>query len=490
MRRLNRFVQDEEPWKLAKDEGAAERLDQVLYSLAEGLRVGLGPPASVHAGVGRAAAWRARSGGAVDGGGGLRLAPGRGHHGAALAALPAHRAGSGVVVDTHCHLDACDPPDAELVANARAVGVNRIATVGMNDAVDRARDRRRSMSTTAWCAIVGRHPHDSEGWSDSDIEPIERAAADPRARAIGETGLDYFRDRAPHADQRRAFEAHIDLATRSGLPLVVHTREAEDDTFDDPARSRRGPHGGPPLLLGARPPGGVRRARLHVLVRGQRHLHEGHGPAGRRARPARRAAADRDRLALPRAAARARQAERAGERGHHRGDRRGPARHLLRGPRRRWSSATPRGCSRGNRGAAQRAGQPPAHPRVRRAAQPRAGPELPDRRQHPGRDRARRRARSGRRGARGGRRRGRAVGVPRPARRPSARGGDRPLARAGAAGRPGAVPQRHAALRRRRLARPRRARAVARQGRGQPPLRRGRHRDPARARGPARRCAW
>jgi len=80
-------------------------------------------------------------------------------------------------------------------------------------------------------AIVGRHPHYTEGWTDGDIDAIERAAADPRARAIGETGLDYFRDHSPHEDQRRAFEAQIDLAARTGLPLVIHTREAEDDTF-------------------------------------------------------------------------------------------------------------------------------------------------------------------------------------------------------------------------------------------------------------------
>src|SRR5205085_2462397 len=55
--------------------------------------------------------------------------------------------------------------------------------------------------------------------------------AHPRVRAIGETGLDYYRDHAPRADQRRAFEAQIDLAARLGLPLVIHTREAEDHTF-------------------------------------------------------------------------------------------------------------------------------------------------------------------------------------------------------------------------------------------------------------------
>jgi TatD DNase family protein len=80
-------------------------------------------------------------------------------------------------------------------------------------------------------AIVGRHPNEAEGFQPDDIEPIERAAADPRARAIGETGLDYYRDYAPRDDQMRAFEAQVDLAKRSGLPLVIHTRAAEDDTF-------------------------------------------------------------------------------------------------------------------------------------------------------------------------------------------------------------------------------------------------------------------
>src|SRR3954462_11978697 len=80
-------------------------------------------------------------------------------------------------------------------------------------------------------AIVGRHPNEAEGFQPHDIEPIERATDDPRVRAIGETGLDYYRDYAPREDQMRAFEAHIDLAKRRGLPLVIHTRAAEDDTL-------------------------------------------------------------------------------------------------------------------------------------------------------------------------------------------------------------------------------------------------------------------
>jgi TatD DNase family protein len=134
------------------------------------------------------------------------------------------------VIDSHCHLDSCKPPDEELVERARQLGVRKIATVGMNDAsIERALATANAHDGVV--AIVGRHPNEAEGFGPHDIEPIERAAADPRARAIGETGLDYYRDYAPRADQMRAFEAQVDLARRLGLPLVIHTRAAEDDTF-------------------------------------------------------------------------------------------------------------------------------------------------------------------------------------------------------------------------------------------------------------------
>jgi TatD DNase family protein len=134
------------------------------------------------------------------------------------------------LVDTHCHLDSCKTPEFELVENARAAGVTHLATVGMHDeSIARALAAAHEFDDV-W-AIVGRHPHYTEGFGDADLEAIGRAAQDPRARAIGETGLDYFRDRSPREDQRRAFEAQIDLAARAGLPLVIHTREAEEDTF-------------------------------------------------------------------------------------------------------------------------------------------------------------------------------------------------------------------------------------------------------------------
>jgi TatD DNase family protein len=134
------------------------------------------------------------------------------------------------VVDTHCHLDSCEPPDAEIVARAREAGVTRIATVGTDDdSISRALEAARAHDEVA--AIVGRHPHEAEGFGDDDLAAIERAAGDPASCAVGETGLDYYRDRAPREDQRRAFAAQLDLAARLGLPAVIHTREAEDDTF-------------------------------------------------------------------------------------------------------------------------------------------------------------------------------------------------------------------------------------------------------------------
>jgi TatD DNase family protein len=134
------------------------------------------------------------------------------------------------VVDTHCHLDACEPPVAELVERAWAAGVRRIATVGTNPAsIDRALATARGREEVR--AIVGRHPHETAGFDAGALEQVERAAASPEVVAIGETGLDYYRDSSPRPDQRRAFEGQLELATRLGLPVVIHTRAAEDDTF-------------------------------------------------------------------------------------------------------------------------------------------------------------------------------------------------------------------------------------------------------------------
>jgi TatD DNase family protein len=134
------------------------------------------------------------------------------------------------VVDTHCHMDACSVPDGALVEAARQAGINRIATVGTDpESIERAIFFSRTYPEVA--AIVGRHPHAAEGFCDSDVGPIERAAASGGVVAIGECGLDYYRDNASRQDQRRAFCTQIDIAARMGLPVVIHTRAADEDTF-------------------------------------------------------------------------------------------------------------------------------------------------------------------------------------------------------------------------------------------------------------------
>lgn len=89
-------------------------------------------------------------------------------------------------------------------------------------------------------AIVGCHPNYATGFDDAGLESIERAAGHSQARAIGETGLDYYRDHAPRDDQRRAFEAQLELARRAALPVVIHTRAAEGDTFSILAEQAEG----------------------------------------------------------------------------------------------------------------------------------------------------------------------------------------------------------------------------------------------------------
>jgi TatD DNase family protein len=135
------------------------------------------------------------------------------------------------VIDSHTHLHVCKPDDAELVAAAVAAGVDRMLTVGTNGATCReallAAERFPQV-----LAAIGRHPNEATGFDDADAAELHALAEHPRCAAIGETGLDYYRDYAPRADQRRAFEAQIELARAQGKPLVIHTRSAEDDTID------------------------------------------------------------------------------------------------------------------------------------------------------------------------------------------------------------------------------------------------------------------
>jgi TatD DNase family protein len=135
------------------------------------------------------------------------------------------------VIDSHTHLDSCTPPNDDLVRAAADAGVRRILTVGMDGASCRSALAAAEAFPEVYAAI-GRHPNLAAGFDDAALAEIETLAGHERCAAIGETGFDYYRDRAPRADQERAFHAQIELARATGKPLVIHTRAAEDDTID------------------------------------------------------------------------------------------------------------------------------------------------------------------------------------------------------------------------------------------------------------------
>jgi TatD DNase family protein len=134
------------------------------------------------------------------------------------------------LIDSHTHLHLCDPPDAELVEAALEAGVTRIVTVGTNGSTCRLALDAAERFPQVYAAI-GRHPNESTGFDDADLTELEALAAHERCVAIGETGLDFYRDYAPASDQERAFLAQIELARATGKPLVIHTRAADDETL-------------------------------------------------------------------------------------------------------------------------------------------------------------------------------------------------------------------------------------------------------------------
>ena len=130
------------------------------------------------------------------------------------------------MVDTHAHLALCEPPEAELIAAARDAGVRRILTVGLGE------DSNPGVTASAQAieevfASVGRHPNSADGFDQGAGDAIEELCSQPGVVAVGETGLDFYRDRSNPDDQRRAFAAQIAIARRAGKALVVHLRDRE-----------------------------------------------------------------------------------------------------------------------------------------------------------------------------------------------------------------------------------------------------------------------
>jgi TatD DNase family protein len=134
------------------------------------------------------------------------------------------------VVDSHTHLHLCEQDDAQLVEDALERGVRRIVTVGTDGRSSRLALEAAERFPQVHAAI-GRHPNGATGFDDGDLAELEALASHERCVAIGETGLDFFREGAAAADQERAFLAQVELARRVGKPLVIHTRSAEEPTL-------------------------------------------------------------------------------------------------------------------------------------------------------------------------------------------------------------------------------------------------------------------
>lgn len=135
------------------------------------------------------------------------------------------------LLDTHAHIHHGQYDDTDdVIKRAAAAGVATIVTVGV-DAQDSAAAVELAAQYEGVFATVGLHPHDSD-LSDDSLEELAKLASAPKVVAIGECGLDYYRNLASKSDQLKAFEAQIELAKTNDLPMVWHVRDAWDDFFE------------------------------------------------------------------------------------------------------------------------------------------------------------------------------------------------------------------------------------------------------------------
>jgi TatD DNase family protein len=135
------------------------------------------------------------------------------------------------VIDSHAHLTLCEDEPAELIAAARQAGVRRILTVGLDEETNPGVVALAAGHEEV-LAAVGRHPNSAGGFDDVAAGEIERLGEDAGVAAIGETGLDFYRDNAPRDDQYAAFRAQIGVARRLGKPLVIHMRDSVDECLE------------------------------------------------------------------------------------------------------------------------------------------------------------------------------------------------------------------------------------------------------------------
>lgn len=135
------------------------------------------------------------------------------------------------IVDSHCHLDYEGLADRmpEVIANAEAAGVGLMVSIGTRVRQFERLLRIAEDNANVYCT-VGTHPHNAHEELDVSAADLVKLASHPKVVGIGEAGLDYHYDLSPREAQEQGFRAHIAAARETGLPLVIHSREAEDDT--------------------------------------------------------------------------------------------------------------------------------------------------------------------------------------------------------------------------------------------------------------------
>ena len=137
------------------------------------------------------------------------------------------------LIDSHCHLnyEGLVERQAEVLENARERGVTGFLNISTRQSEWGDIISVAEREPDVW-ASVGVHPHEADSHPDLGAAALVEAADHPRVIAIGECGLDYYYDKSDRAAQRERFQAHIEAARQNGLPLVIHTRDAEDDTAE------------------------------------------------------------------------------------------------------------------------------------------------------------------------------------------------------------------------------------------------------------------
>ncbi len=137
-----------------------------------------------------------------------------------------------MLVDSHCHLNykGLAEQQGEVLARARARGVSAMLNIATRESEWNDVLAAAEANDDVW-ASVGIHPHDADQHPEVDTAKLVARTVHPRVIGIGETGLDYYYDKSDRSRQQESFRRHIHAAQESGLPIIVHTREAEDDTL-------------------------------------------------------------------------------------------------------------------------------------------------------------------------------------------------------------------------------------------------------------------